>query len=640
MDAFTIPDVEAEFRKRLQERGIIPPGELIADGKLHRCDVDAKHGKKDATYLLFMDGIPAGGFENFRDGAGWENWCFRKASDMSPAEFALHQARVEEAKKERERQEIADRAEAAEKAAKLWTAGKKVVDHPYFKRKGVEPSDTLREVPEATVEEILDYHPSAKGEPLEGRIVVAPVKVGAELSTCEMIDENGRKVGIRGGRKGGGYWAAQPLPEGNGDGFAVLLGEGVATCLSAKACSGLPVVAALTCNNLEAVGAMLRGRYPRARIVLLADIGVGEKKAHEAAARCGGSVAVPEVDGMKPESGTDFNDLHALAGAAAVKACIDKALANDSGPLHARDLFPMAMQEIIDRKEGKKRIAVNTGIRKFDKLTGGLRMSELSIVGGLPGSGKTAAAIGIICHNARHGIPCLLFSLEMNRIAIAIRAIAQESVMSAADLFDEDVKIDRETWSRVIEANGRLEKFSLTVDDRLLNLDQIDDAVGFWREENVRGKDKRALVVIDYLGLIRSKSKSENRNREIAAMAQGGKAMAKRHGLHVSFLAQMNRAGAKRDGDPSRSDLRDSGEIEEAADMIILPHPAARNDEGEIIQKPNADKAFDKWICDKNRNGRTGAVPVIWHRETMLYTDVEICETRTEHWNERGETTV
>jgi putative DNA primase/helicase len=69
-----VSDPIQQLREVLTQRGIIPPDELIADGRIHRLDVEGKNGKGDASYLLHLDGIPAGGFENFRDGLGWQNW--------------------------------------------------------------------------------------------------------------------------------------------------------------------------------------------------------------------------------------------------------------------------------------------------------------------------------------------------------------------------------------------------------------------------------------------------------------------------------------------------------------------------------------------------------------------------------------
>jgi len=88
-------DAIAQFRVALTARGIVPPVELLADGKLHRCDAEGKPGKKDAAYILHLDGLPAGGFENHRDGLGWENWHADIGRTLSDAERECHRARME-----------------------------------------------------------------------------------------------------------------------------------------------------------------------------------------------------------------------------------------------------------------------------------------------------------------------------------------------------------------------------------------------------------------------------------------------------------------------------------------------------------------------------------------------------------------
>jgi putative DNA primase/helicase len=123
--------------------------------------------------------------------------------------------------------------------------------------------------------------------------LIVPIKVGDKLSTVELIDGAGHKAALFGGKKIGGYWASGALPEGDGEGLTILIGEGVATCLSGAAATGHLVIAALSCGNLAAVGKYIRARYPKAKIILLADLGNGQPKAIEAARAVDGYVATP-----------------------------------------------------------------------------------------------------------------------------------------------------------------------------------------------------------------------------------------------------------------------------------------------------------------------------------------------------------
>lgn len=234
---------------------------------------------------------------------------------------AVERVATEEAKTAR------DHTEAAKKAAMIWkSASMAKSDHPYLLRKGVSPVTTLREIDVDIAAVILGYSPKAGGDQLIGRLLVVPVKVGDALSTLELIDGDGRKSAIAGGRKAGGYWAAQVLPEGDGDGLTFQYGEGVATTLSAKEANGHISVAALSVGNLAAVANIMHERYPAASHVILADLvkatGTPDPRAIEAAQLIGGYVALPDFGGYRPDDAKDFNDMHSLSGLEAVGRAI------------------------------------------------------------------------------------------------------------------------------------------------------------------------------------------------------------------------------------------------------------------------------------------------------------------------------
>lgn len=212
---------------------------------------------------------------------------------------------------------------AAKKAAALWDAATSAQpDHPYLARKGVTPVSTLRELPIEHAVSILQYHPQSDEEPLQGRTLVVPVEIGGQLSSAELIDEAGRKSAIAGGPKSGGYWTTQPLPDGDGTGLTLLIGEGIATVLTSREAAGHLAVAALSAANLPKVAKILRERYPMARLIVLGDLGKGLKYAEQAARETSAVLAVPEftpeqMATFQDEHGkqpTDFNDLAALAG--------------------------------------------------------------------------------------------------------------------------------------------------------------------------------------------------------------------------------------------------------------------------------------------------------------------------------------
>jgi len=213
---------------------------------------------------------------------------------------------------------------AAAVAKKIWTASTLAGDdHPYLSRKKVKAVNTIREISLDRLVELTGYHPQANGEKMSGnRILVIPVKVGDRLSTCEFIDENGLKSALAGGRKSGGFWAAQPLPVGDGQGQCLLVGEGVATVLSAREATGDPAVAVLTCGNFLPVTRMLRERYPAADLFILGDLGNGQAKAEEAAVAVAGRLALPAFGPEQAEWAKDFNDMSILYGPESVESRI------------------------------------------------------------------------------------------------------------------------------------------------------------------------------------------------------------------------------------------------------------------------------------------------------------------------------
>jgi len=238
-------------------------------------------------------------------------------------ELAERQAR-EEAEIAREREATAARALA------IWKEATEArPDHPYLARKRVSPVATLREINADAAVAILGYPPKSGDESLTGRLLVVPIKQGDRISTLELIDGGGRKAAMAGrGSKAGGLWAAQPLPD--GDVPTLLIGEGVATVLSAMEATRHPAVAALSAGNLPAVARAMRNRYPAATLVILADLvkATGEPDSHaiEAAEGVGGKVAIPDFGADRPEMATDFNDLAALRGLEAVREAIADAM--------------------------------------------------------------------------------------------------------------------------------------------------------------------------------------------------------------------------------------------------------------------------------------------------------------------------
>lgn len=313
------------FRAAMHRAGLHPPEVIEPDGKLHRFASNGQRADDAGWYVLHDDGMPAGAFGNWRTGVS-ETWRAHSGHPRTPAEDAMHRTRTEKVRRERAAKEAKRKAKARALAAALWKAATPAqADHPYLLRQRVSPVATLREIDGRTAAAILGYTPRSRGKSLTGRLLVAPVKIGTTLSTVELIDETGRKSALFGGAKAGGFWAAQPLPA--GDGLILLIGEGVATILSAIEATGHPGIAALSRNNLHAVAQGMRQRYPATQLVILADLGHGQTDAEMAARSVGGVLAVPDFGANPPDGATDFNDLRKARGLEAVRRAVAAARA-------------------------------------------------------------------------------------------------------------------------------------------------------------------------------------------------------------------------------------------------------------------------------------------------------------------------
>ena len=182
-------EIVAQFRTALQGPNIVPPPCLAADGRLHRCDAEGRGGQGGGVYILHLDGLPAGGFQNHRDGIGWENWRTDIGRLLSPEEQEASQQRAEAARIEREADEARRKADATIRAGRIWqAAAENCTGHPYLARKGVQ----------------------AHGVRLSRGNLVVPLRdIEGKLHSLQFIDPDGAKKHLRGGQVKGCYFATQ-----------------------------------------------------------------------------------------------------------------------------------------------------------------------------------------------------------------------------------------------------------------------------------------------------------------------------------------------------------------------------------------------------------------------------------------------
>ena len=278
------------------------------DGNFHQLDIADKAARNGAGRVRLYSDSEGGQAWNHVTG---DTKLFWVKSDLAltPAEAAERQQRAKEEREKSEALLTEKRAKAARLGIEVWKKSQTAEGNPYLLRKQVKPTDTLRQIRLDELIQIIGYHPSAKGKPLTGElIVIVPVKGSQGMTTVEMIDTDGLKSGLYDGQKSGCFWATGKLPDGDGSGKTFLIGEGVATVLSGFQSINCIGVATLTCSNLTAVALYFRNRYPAAKIIIAADKGNGEKNAIDAAQAAEAFLVTPSLP--EGSNGTDLNDIH------------------------------------------------------------------------------------------------------------------------------------------------------------------------------------------------------------------------------------------------------------------------------------------------------------------------------------------
>ncbi len=289
------------------------------------------------------------------------------------------------------------------------------------------------------------------------------------------------------------------------------------------------------------------------------------------------------------------------------------------------DMIAEVLESIEERARERKAVTgVPTGFTKFDELTAGLQPENLIIVAARPGVGKTSFAVNVAVNAAlHHQIPVLIFSLEMSKYELMERMLAGEARIDSGRL--KRGFIEYGDWkNRIYPAGGRLETAPILIDDSAAPsiMDLRAKARRFKGNQRYfptkrgpdgkEGKPPLGLIVIDYLQLARGAGgkRDESREREIADISRGLKALAKDLKIPIIAVSQLNRSVEKReDKRPQLSDLRESGAIEQDADMIVFIH------RDEMTNPESAEKGKAELIIGKHRNGSTGNVPLTFIRE-------------------------
>lgn len=254
-------------------------------------------------------------------------------------------------------------------------------------------------------------------------------------------------------------------------------------------------------------------------------------------------------------------------------------------------------------------LGIPTGYRYLDKKLTGLGRSDLIILAARPGMGKTSFALNILTNVAKSHVPVMFFSLEMTKDQLAGRILSAEAMVDSR-LFRSGIEdpSDWEDITKVSELLGPLPVYlddtsSITIPEMKSKIRRVN------REAITSGRKKIGLVVIDYLQLMSSGKRTENRVQEISDITRNLKIMAKDLNVPVIALSQLSRSAEKGRSDhrPMLSDLRDSGSIEQDADVVLFLYRDSYYNDG-----PDADVQHAQCIIAKNRHGETASVDMVW----------------------------
>jgi replicative DNA helicase len=285
---------------------------------------------------------------------------------------------------------------------------------------------------------------------------------------------------------------------------------------------------------------------------------------------------------------------------------------NRRGFLPINEILEITYDQIEALSEAEGSITgLTTGFAKIDEKTSGLQKSDLVLIAARPSMGKTSLAINICQNTALNGATVAIFSLEMAKEQLVQRMLATEALIKIGDIRDGNLTED--DWISLSKASANLAKASIFIDDTPgINLMEIRAKTRRLKMEH--GID---LIMIDYLQLMSSTEGNESRQQEISAISRGLKALAREMECPVMALSQLSRAPEQRaDHRPILSDLRDSGAIEQDADIVMFLY------RDEYYNNETETKGIGELIIAKQRNGETGTIELAWLGQYTKFADI------------------
>lgn len=304
------------------------------------------------------------------------------------------------------------------------------------------------------------------------------------------------------------------------------------------------------------------------------------------------------------------------------------------------ETLAMLLEKELLRLENPIESGLMTGFTELDAMTNGMHPGEMVILAARPSQGKTALAMNIAEQAASYGTkgtPVGVFSMEMSRTALVQRLLSAASGVDAGLL--RTGKFSDDEYKQLLAANARLKTTPILIDDT----PNLTIAGLRSRARRMVMKHNVKVIVIDYLQLMEAPGQAkESRQVEVSAISRGIKALARELSVPVLCLSQLNRASESREGNrPRLSDLRESGAIEQDADVVMLLHREEQHHIGdEEWRRNNEDKVgVAELIVAKQRNGPTGAVKLHWDAACTRFRSFTVfgqtsspTETRGKWW--------
>lgn len=290
-----------------------------------------------------------------------------------------------------------------------------------------------------------------------------------------------------------------------------------------------------------------------------------------------------------------------------------------TGGVEAEDFVPLtvAVTTAIDEIEAAKgrdgsMTGVPTGFAELDELTNGLHAGQLIIVAARPALGKSTLALDFArAASIKHDMPSIIFSLEMGRSEIAMRLLSAEASVPLQNM--RKGTVDTRDWTTIAATRGRINDAPLYIDDSP-NMTLVEIRAKCRR---LKQKVGLKMVIIDYLQLMTSGKRVESRQQEVSEFSRALKLLAKELQVPVIALSQLNRGPEQRtDKMPALSDLRESGSLEQDADMVILLHRES------AYEKDNPRAGEADFIVAKHRNGPTRTITVAFQGHFSRFQDM------------------